>query len=118
MLVIRKRQMDLFNARLLERFERDQVRRVTAEFAGRAAELGAAGVRRLVHECVAKAESYGIFEDADVAMYLNLVFRFGEGFEDTAATAWMGEILRDDEMSGDGKTGLIAARLRARGVSL
>jgi hypothetical protein len=114
MLIIRKAQLEALNAGLLQDFESEVLADLEERFPARCRELGEAGVRRLIQAGIRKARGYGIEAQDDVARVIEVVFEFGENFDQRADLAWPCQSLGDPSLPGDVKAGLLEARLAAQ----
>jgi hypothetical protein len=114
MLIIRKAQMEALNARLVQDFENQVLADLEERFPARCREMGEASLRRLIQAGIRKAGGYGIEAQDDVARVIEVMFEFGENFDERADLAWPCQSLRDPSLTGDVKTGLLVARLAAR----
>ena len=88
MLVIRKEQMDVLERGTNAAFEERMVLHLRRSFAVKCDELGDTGVLRRIRAGAAKAASFGIVTQRDVARYINLMFTHGEGFDADPALPW------------------------------
>jgi hypothetical protein len=114
MLTIRKAQMDALNVRLVRDFENLVVSDLAGRFPDQYSQIGEPRLRRLVRAGIHKAESYGIDSQDDVARVIEVMFEYGEDFDQQPDLAWPSKCLHDESLRGDEKAGLLVARLRAR----
>jgi hypothetical protein len=111
MLKIRNAQM--------KAFEREQLEvQLTAHllecFPPHCEALGPARTREAVRYGIERARTYGFEAASDLCQYLDLMFLFGQGFEDSPELAWAGEILKDrsPKSPGDRMRRLFEAAVR------
>src|SRR5262245_24659202 len=112
MLVIRKAQMDTLDAYSRRAFRRRMLEHVMADFPGRAGELGAERLQRLLEGSIDKGVDYGMSSEEDLQGFIDLTVELGVDFEERADMQWAKEILERDSLSGHGKLELIQ-QLRA-----
>ena len=74
-------------------------------------EFGEAEIREIIRAGIDVAETYGITMEPDVAEYIVLLFRGGFELDVDPASAWAGEILRDERLSPSEKLTRISDRL-------
>jgi len=111
MLRIRKAQMKALEKEQLE----VQIRAHLAEcFPQHCEALGPAGTREAVRYGIERARTYGFEAESDLCQYIDLMFLFGQDFEEAPELAWAGEILKDrsPESPGDRMRRLFEAAVR------
>jgi hypothetical protein len=99
MLLIRQEQMRILTAPLFEQFVRQGIDHIHKHFADQFASLGEASVRAAVLHAVERAESHGFSRDADVLVYLTLMFVFGRDFDRDPRFPWASKALAEPRKS-------------------
>jgi hypothetical protein len=107
MLVIRKAQMDTFDAYSRDAFKQRMLQHVTVDFPARTGELGARGVQRVVESSIAKGVDYGIAGEDDLQGFIDLSVELGPDFEEEPEMDWAKQILERPSLSGQAKLALI-----------
>jgi hypothetical protein len=100
MLVVRKEQIAVFEARLRERFESRMADHLAAYFPAETGRLGLE-LPAFIRRNTDKALHYGINREHDVCIYLDLAMAYGEQFD--AALPWSRDILNDPALGAPAK---------------
>jgi hypothetical protein len=101
--LVRRTQIDALERYMLEGFILRMSARLRDEFPRDTAALAPAELRTVIENAIAKAETYGVTDEADVERYLEFAARYGADFDVAQQTAWAGEVLRRDDLSGTEK---------------
>jgi hypothetical protein len=97
MLVIRKEQMEVFEAYTLRNFETEMVKHIQ-KFAPQQSEIiGEPGVRKVVKLGMERAGQYYFTNRGPICSYLELMVMFGSDFDTDPQYPWLAEILNDTE---------------------
>ena len=112
MLTIRSEQMDALSAYMIARFERDMVNHIAQAFPKQFAEAGDAGTRKLVHDGIAKAASYGVQSERNVALFIDLMVAIGPTFDHDDRFPWVRQVLQDPDRPEQTKLDMIYDRMR------
>lgn len=81
MLHIRPEQMEAFRAAMLSNLEQRIVAHVRETWPEECRELGDGAVRTMVAEGMARARTYGLEAEIDVAAFVDFLFLLGPGFD-------------------------------------
>ena len=103
MLKIRAQQYAKLSDYMRNQFEDRMVAELGAEFPEESAALSEAGLRATIRKGIARAESFGVLLEDDIARFLVLVLRKGPDFETQPGTQWAQPILKDPNLSGTQK---------------
>ena len=110
MLIIRPAQMEVFRRQAVDRFVERMVQHVAREFPDRYAALGEAETEDFVRTAIKRAAKYRIEHEGAVAVYIELMLEFGEGFERAPNREWAGNILANVELPGVKRIDMIRER--------
>jgi hypothetical protein len=94
MLVIRKRQMAVFEQVEIKKFVDCMVIHLKKFFPKQCEALGEPGLRETVQHGIKRAKAYGITSKRDVYKYVDLMVVFGRDFDTDKRYPWAGEILQ------------------------
>ncbi len=116
MLTIRSQQMQALSEYMQANFEDRLIRHISEDFPEEFKKMGGseendAPVREFVKKGCSKATSYGISTERDISRFIDLMLRFGEGFETLDSMEWTVPILNDETLIGRGKIDLIYQQL-------
>ena len=103
MLVIRKEQMEVFRAYMLEQFENRMLTHLRSAFPDQARDMPELDLRSLIHTGIENADKYGIVDEVDIRHYLEYMLIYGLDFDTNPSTSWAGIILRNPELTGTDK---------------
>jgi len=98
MLTVRDAQLHVFREASVRRFEERMVDYVRQTYPARHAELGDAAAQALVRCGMAVGRRHGIDGVGGVSVLVDLMARFGEGFENSGAAAWIDQMLARHEL--------------------
>lgn len=106
---IRKEQVEAFNDSQTEAFVQRTVARLQRDFPDDLRRHGVrpAQVKPFVRDGMAKARSYGIVYEKDVAKYVECMVLLNPAFDDDPAYPWAKETLNADGLDGEVKMDLI-----------
>lgn len=113
-LVIRNAQMQALARPQLEAFTRRMVDHVRRVFSERAAPMTDEQIRSQVQDGIERAEAYGIRREADVALFIDILFGIGPDFDDRPECAWIRTILENRDDSGTLRMQLVYDELPRR----
>lgn len=88
MLTIRPGQLHAFEAEALAQFAARNVVRLAARYGPWCSAIGRAALRSAVNHGIARAEAYGVIEDATIERWLDLCVLLGCGFADDPLLPW------------------------------
>lgn len=97
MLVVRSAQIESFGQDLHRRFEDQLCRHVQQHFPAECQQLGAEGTGVTVRHGVETARSYGITDQRDLAVYLDVMFTYGRDFDHDPRLPWAAATLNDPD---------------------
>jgi hypothetical protein len=106
-LVIRREQMDALDAYSRATFRQRVVDHLAIDLPQRWAQLGPGGAEMLVDRCIEKGMGYGIDEEDDLQVYVDLCAELGPDFEKDEEMEWARDILLKPSLSGRAKLQLI-----------
>lgn len=109
-LTVRTEQLATFAAAQLLSFEREAVEHVRSHLPDHHAALGEAGTLAGVRQGIAEARAHGLLSATGAAIYIRLLFVFGEGFAERCAWA-------RDALAQGGDEASRVARLAAAAVA-
>ena len=110
MLQIRKEQMDVLDACMLRLFVDKMIVHMREVFPEETKDKDRQELRGLVEEGVKRASGYGITEEPQVALLIDLMVGMGHDFE--KQTPWMEKILLKETLNQQEKMDIICKRLR------
>jgi hypothetical protein len=112
LLVIRREQWAAF-----ERAARAELeRRLHRELSGTPGAPAAPALAALITDAVDHAAALGIDTPLETRRYVALALRFGANMADNPAEPWIGQVLRDPEMTAADKLALVADMAEANRV--
>lgn len=115
--VIRKAQVEALRWSVRRRFAEDELtRHVRRTWPDELAAAGEESIRGLVRRTLDTARSHGIDRLEDLARFLNLVMRWGEGFDRDPDRPWAREILASG-LSGTTKVYRLTVKARDEELS-
>lgn len=103
MLIIRKAQMAVFEAHMLERFKARMGEHLKVTFPEQTEEMRPDELSSVIGVGIERAEGYGITQEGHVQRFLEYMFTHGPNFDTDPATTWAGEILRMTDVDGSVK---------------
>jgi len=113
MLVIRNEQMKALFFGLAGPFRAQARAEMRQRFAAQCAELGDRGLEQRILLALEKAWHYGIEDDEDILLYLDVMFRAGDRFDEAPEHAWAREILHDRSFAIETRVDMIHQRFAA-----
>ena len=116
MFILRQQHLDAFSEAAKEGFEDRMVSLLYEKFPDECEQLGERGVRRRICTGVERAAQYEIDTEADVAVFIRLMFGISPTFDTDSETAWTAEILQDQELSASERLEQIRHEARIHGV--
>lgn len=118
MLLATRAQLEVFRAVAERGFVERLLRHLRTRFAMQFAGASDANLREVIQSCRRKAESHHILLEDDIRRFIECAITHGMSLDTTAATAWIGEILRRHDLSGTQKMDVIDSlelqRIRAQ----
>jgi hypothetical protein len=102
-LSIRPELLQTLEADVRERFARRLAAHLRQLFPDDLVRLDEPALLELVHAAIAKASSYGVVIEYDVARFAEYAVFYGRSFDADPMVDWAGEILRDPSISGTEK---------------
>ena len=109
LITLRREQVAVLEQYMLGRFEDLAVRHASRIFPAKARELGAEGVRTLAKQAIKKARRWGVTQEQDILLFLDLMLGIAPDFDET--TPWAREILEYQEISGNERMRRLYGRL-------
>lgn len=103
MLMIRSEQMQALGQSMRQRFVSRMADELPQRCPDEVKNLSHEDLRAMVDEGIDVAKQYGITDETDVRAFLWFIAQFGLDFSQTPETAWAGETLANDELSGFNK---------------
>ena len=95
MLIIRRQQIEIFEAANFAQFEQEMLEHLRRELPAHYSGLGEAATREAIRYGIQKARTYGIRTHYGVKAYLKLLFVFGRDFDADPTLEWAGRVLND-----------------------
>jgi hypothetical protein len=114
LVTLRKAQLEQLGAAMMDEFQLRLLKHAREIFPRRTAALGNDGSRALIKKGVERAQQLRIRTERGVTRFTDLMFAFGEDFEDRGGLAWMADILRDSSRSEDSRLYLVWTQLPER----
>jgi hypothetical protein len=99
MLVIRNKQLEVFESLAMSQLEEDLVEHLHRAFPVDFELAGVRGVRASVNQAVRQAGEYGLETRGQFCRYVNLAITFGTHFDSDPLLAWAGQTLSDPELA-------------------
>jgi len=93
--------MDALSKYMEQSFEERMVQYLHKFFPQRYEEAGEKDVRELIRQGIARAATYQIIRECDVARYITLMFSLRADFDTHTETAWAAPILKDSSRSAE-----------------
>jgi hypothetical protein len=97
-IIIHKDQMEALGRVELRKFEDKMVLHLRQFFPQRCQELGEAGTRQSIRHGVERAEAYGLTAERDVTKYVDVMFVYGQDFDQDPSQRWAQVILTDGSL--------------------
>jgi len=113
MLTIRSEQMAAFSDYMLASFTRRLRDHLRSRFPAGTAAMSDEALEVAIVVGMDRAKGYGVTSENDIRRFMECAFLYNPHFDTDPATAWAGDILRRDDLSGSAKTDLIHARALA-----
>ncbi len=93
MVTIRKDQMEAFRAASYRSFEDRMLDHLRRCFPKHVRALGDDLTRRAIGDGVSRAAPYGIVSEVDVCRFIDVMFAFGDRFDENPGLPWAREVL-------------------------
>jgi hypothetical protein len=100
MLTIRREQLAVFEAAIIDKFLAKLEQHVRTFFPEQCKSIDSPAIRRVCEHGRTRAASYGIVSEQDVCKYINLMFTFGRDFDTDPEWPWAAQILTDRTVAG------------------
>jgi hypothetical protein len=115
---IRRAQLAALGRVRLDSFAADCAEVLRAQFPARTKSLSDEDLLEHVHDCIRRANDYGLESERDVQRFVNLAGAFGWDFDQTPEHAWMKGYLTDETVSSPSQRieRLVAESLRRLGL--
>ena len=113
MLVIRNEQMKALFFGMAGPYRATARAAMRKSYPAECTDLGDRGLEQMIMLSLEKAWLYGIEEDEDILLYLDVMFRAGYRFDEEPQHAWAREILRDKSFAVETRVDLIHQRFAA-----
>jgi hypothetical protein len=98
MLMIRPKQLEMFEETAKQRFADRMVAFLNEEWQRQCAERGEEEVRCSIKTGIARAEKYSLTTENQIAKYINLMYALAFDFDKSPDTPWAGTILNDESL--------------------
>lgn len=95
--------MQAFSAQQQERFTDEMIAYLKKFYPGKLGTLGEPAAREQIARGIAKAKSYYILLEEDVARYIQFMFAIAPDFDDSKQTPWARPILADQRLPARAK---------------
>jgi hypothetical protein len=102
-LVIRQKQVEAFEAAMLQRFETEMVRHLRSTCPEHVGPMQDEDLLSFIRSGIDKAETFGITDATDVRRFLEFMARQGCDLELEAPARWAAGVLADDDLSASEK---------------
>lgn len=112
MLHIRKEQMEVLDACMLERFIEKMLDHVREVFPEETKDRSKKELRDLVEDGIKRASDYEITEEPQVALFIDLMVGIGREFEKQTRNNWIMRILTKEDLKQQEKMDLIYTKLQ------
>jgi len=98
MIIIRKKQMEVFKNASLRNFEDEMVRHIETFTPPHYQVIGEEGTREVIRLGMKQAELYSLTNRGPVRFYIEMMFMFGSAFDTDPQFFWAQDILKDDQI--------------------
>ena len=112
MLKIRKEQMEVHDANMLELFIKKMIIHLYDVFPEETKDMDKQKMRVFVEDGVKRASDYEITEEPQVALFIDLMMAMGPDFEKQKSNNWILRILTKEDLNQQEKMDLIYQRLK------
>ncbi len=114
MLTIRKRQLEVLEAYMLERFCDRLRRHLRRELAAETRDRSDEALLSMIHAGIQRGRQRGVTTERDLTLFVDLEFLKSPHFEEAPDMAWAKTILENKDLDGETKMSLIYQRLAAQ----
>lgn len=101
MLYIRKEQMEEFEKAALKQFEEEMAVHLQKYFPEECKDLGKDGLFGIIRCAIKKAGEYNIESRRNISIFTDIMFAFGQNFDNAPDLPWAKEILNAPEFEDD-----------------
>lgn len=102
-MLVRRQQIDSLNQAELRKFEDRAYQSLQRHWPDDVAARGEPAARESIRTGIERAKTYGIETERDVLSYINLMYLYGDGFDQDPRVPWAGRILRDPKLAPGAK---------------
>lgn len=99
-MIIRREQMDTLSVSMLKQFVDRMVAHLKQDFPVQTENMPEDDLRNSIKQSMETAEKYDITDEVDIERYLECTLLYSHDFDVNPETAWAGEILRNEALSG------------------
>ena len=103
MLTIRHEQMQALQEAMRRQFGARLLEHLRVKFPGNVQDLSDEEMRDLIRKGIGDSSKYGVINEADVVRYVEFMLILGPEFDSNPKSAWAGEILQTQGMTGTQK---------------
>ncbi len=114
-MIIRREQMEVFVRIEREKFEERTLEALKRNWPDQAARRGEEGARQSVRMGIERAEKYGLTLEPHVHTYINLMWLYGDRFDEDPRCAWAPGILRNSGLEPEEKVERLVEHVREAG---
>jgi len=99
MFTLRQNQIEALDQLSRESFVERMLVHLNRFFPEHCRALGDASMREAIDHGIERAETYGIVNERDVCLYIDLMFGFGRDFDTDPELPWAAEVLNDEQIA-------------------
>lgn len=95
MMLFKQKQLDVFNAIALKKYENDLIGYIKSNFRALASDQSEDELRSIIRHAIAKGKLYGFVSRKNVFLLLNIMLQHGVNFDFDESGDWAREVLND-----------------------
>jgi len=111
-LIIRRQQMEVFIRAEQEKFERRMLEELKQNWPDQFKRRGEEGARKSIRTGIDRAEMYGLTLEGHVSVYINLMWLYGDGFDEDPQHGWAPPILEASGLDAQTKVDRLVEHVR------
>ena len=114
-MIIRRQQMEAFIRVEQEKFERRMLESLKQDWPDQFGRRGEEGARKSIRTGIERAEKYGLTLEGHVSTYINLMWLYGDGFDQDPQQGWAQQILQAPDLEAQEKADRLVEHVRQGG---
>jgi hypothetical protein len=114
-MIIRRQQMDEFVRVEQEKFEQRTLESLKQNWPDQYKARGEEEARKSIRAGVERAEKHGLTLEGHVTTYIDLMWAYGDDFDQDPQCGWAQQILRNPELEAQEKVDRLVAHVRQEG---